>query len=235
MYTASPVLNIVLIPLHVGKAGVCCVPTYRKRTFVDSSASRRYTKPSTPIIYKSPLHNRPPPPPPPPYPEERRGRGRGKKITNIATMQQSDAHYPPEPCPFCTIAAAFPFPSASVSSSSSSSSSWLWNASAAEERVKEEEQGRRQRRRARHQGGEEEAKEDVEAWRNSIPSDDESDCDKTSPSSFVVLRSRNVVAFLDILPMTRGEFFLYIVSFTFPSMAFNWIPPPSPPSPPCLC
>jgi diadenosine tetraphosphate (Ap4A) HIT family hydrolase len=29
--------------------------------------------------------------------------------------------------------------------------------------------------------------------------------DKTSPSSFVVLRSADVVAFLDILPMTRGH------------------------------
>ncbi|KAF2018835.1 HIT-like protein [Aaosphaeria arxii CBS 175.79] len=38
-----------------------------------------------------------------------------------------------------------------------------------------------------------------------IPSDDASDPAKTTPSSFVVLASRNVVAFLDILPMTRGH------------------------------
>jgi hypothetical protein len=39
-----------------------------------------------------------------------------------------------------------------------------------------------------------------------VPRDEESHPDKTNPSSFVVLRSRDVVAFLDILPMTGGEF-----------------------------
>ncbi|RMZ68947.1 histidine triad [Pyrenophora seminiperda CCB06] len=38
-----------------------------------------------------------------------------------------------------------------------------------------------------------------------IPDDEESAPEKTSPSSFVVLRSRDVVAFLDILPMTGGH------------------------------
>lgn len=38
-----------------------------------------------------------------------------------------------------------------------------------------------------------------------MPGDDEADVEKTDPSSFVVLRSRDVVAFLDILPMTRGH------------------------------
>jgi hypothetical protein len=38
-----------------------------------------------------------------------------------------------------------------------------------------------------------------------VPSDEEAAVEKTSPSSFVVLRSRDVVAFLDILPMTVGH------------------------------
>ena len=41
--------------------------------------------------------------------------------------------------------------------------------------------------------------------KESIPKEEESDPEKTSPSSFVVLRSRDVVAFLDILPMTGGH------------------------------
>ncbi|KAI8936292.1 hypothetical protein NX059_006712 [Plenodomus lindquistii] len=80
-------------------------------------------------------------------------------------MQETDLHYPPESCPFCSIAAAFPFPSPPP----------LWQGG------KKEELGR------------------------CVPSDEESDCEKTSPSSFVVLRSRDVVAFLDILPMTGGH------------------------------
>lgn len=80
-------------------------------------------------------------------------------------MQETDLHYPPESCPFCGIAAAFPFPSAAPS---------LWE-----------------------RGDDELAR--------CVPSEQESDCEKTSPSSFVVLRSMNVVAFLDILPMTGGH------------------------------
>lgn len=38
-----------------------------------------------------------------------------------------------------------------------------------------------------------------------VPADEEADVDKTSPGSFVVLRSRDVVAFLDILPMVGGK------------------------------
>jgi hypothetical protein len=38
-----------------------------------------------------------------------------------------------------------------------------------------------------------------------VPREDELDVERTQPSSFVVLRSKDVVAFLDILPMTRGE------------------------------
>jgi hypothetical protein len=45
-------------------------------------------------------------------------------------------------------------------------------------------------------------KEELE---RSVPGEEESDPEKTRPSAFVVLRNRDVVAFLDILPMTRGE------------------------------
>lgn len=38
-----------------------------------------------------------------------------------------------------------------------------------------------------------------------MPDEEEGDdTERTSPSSFVVLRSRDVVAFLDILPMVGG-------------------------------
>lgn len=41
-----------------------------------------------------------------------------------------------------------------------------------------------------------------------MPDEEEGDdTERTSPSSFVVLRSRDVVAFLDILPMVGGKFF----------------------------
>ncbi|OAL50720.1 HIT-like protein [Pyrenochaeta sp. DS3sAY3a] len=78
-------------------------------------------------------------------------------------MNEADLHYPPDTCPFCTIATAFPYPESPPRSS------------AAEELAR------------------------------CVPSDDEADCEKTSPSSFVVLRARGVVAFLDILPMTGGH------------------------------
>lgn len=78
-------------------------------------------------------------------------------------MNEIDLHYPPDACPFCNIAAAFPCPEAP-----------LWS-------------GR------------------DEALGRSVPSDEEADFEKTSPSSFVVLRSKDVVAFLDILPMTGGK------------------------------
>jgi hypothetical protein len=43
-----------------------------------------------------------------------------------------------------------------------------------------------------------------------VPGEDEVQEGKTEPSSFVVLRSRDVVAFLDILPMTGGMFWFLI-------------------------
>jgi len=92
-------------------------------------------------------------------------------------MQETDLHYPPETCPFCNIAAAFPFPSPAESSPQ------LWTSS---------------------------SKSKSAELASCIPDDAESAPEKTSPSSFVVLRSRDVVAFLDILPMTGGECLYFI-------------------------
>ena len=77
-------------------------------------------------------------------------------------MREIDLHYPPEACPFCNIAAAYPPPS-----------SPLWDPQ----------------------------EEDLEKC---VP-DGEVESDRTDPGSFVVMRSRDVVAFLDILPMVGGE------------------------------
>jgi hypothetical protein len=41
----------------------------------------------------------------------------------------------------------------------------------------------------------------------SVPGEEEVSEDLTTPSSFMVLRSKGVVAFLDIAPMVRGMFF----------------------------
>lgn len=87
-------------------------------------------------------------------------------------MQETDLHYPPETCPFCTIASAYPVPS------SNSNNGGLWSKKLTEE----------------------------EELRNAVPTEEECGVEKTSPSSFVVLRTRDVVAFLDILPMVGGEF-----------------------------
>lgn len=43
---------------------------------------------------------------------------------------------------------------------------------------------------------------------DAVPPEEECGVDKTNPSSFLVMRSREVVAFLDILPMTGGELLL---------------------------
>lgn len=94
-------------------------------------------------------------------------------------MQETDLHYPPETCPFCNIAAAFPFPAPS-----SSNSPTLWTS-----------------RSKSH-----------ESYLDCVPKDGESDPEKTNPSSFVVLRSKDVVAFLDILPMTGGKFHVHVVT-----------------------
>ncbi|KAJ4990046.1 hit domain-containing protein [Stagonosporopsis vannaccii] len=78
-------------------------------------------------------------------------------------MQETDLHYPPDACPFCGIAAAYPIP---------------------------------------HQTGLWSKKEVVG---DAVPSEEECEVEKTSPSSFLVMRTRDVVAFLDILPMTGGH------------------------------
>ena len=77
-----------------------------------------------------------------------------------------ERHYPPDACPFCAIAAAYPPPSLH-------SSGKLWN--------KKEELG------------------------DAVPKEGECDVEKTDPSSFLVMRTKDVVAFLDILPMTGGR------------------------------
>jgi hypothetical protein len=80
-------------------------------------------------------------------------------------MNETDLHYPPDTCPFCNIASAYPFPERTVG---------LW------------EDGSKELERC-------------------VPGEVEADdVEKTSPSSFVILRSHDVVAFLDILPMVGG-------------------------------
>ncbi|KAF2266846.1 HIT-like protein [Lojkania enalia] len=78
-------------------------------------------------------------------------------------MNEIDLHYPPEACPFCNIASAFPAPSSSLRTPT-------YTEQAA-----------------------------------SIPTEKEADHEKVSPNAYVVLASRDVVAFLDILPMTRAH------------------------------
>ncbi|KAF2743142.1 HIT-like protein [Sporormia fimetaria CBS 119925] len=82
-------------------------------------------------------------------------------------MNELDLHYPPDACPFCNIASAFPASSPSASSPSASTS---W-----------------------------------EKLRASVPDDNVANPEKTSPSCFIVLASDEVIAFLDILPMTRAH------------------------------
>jgi hypothetical protein len=79
-------------------------------------------------------------------------------------VNELDLHYPPDACPFCNIAAAYP----------PSSASPLWSPSET-------------------------------SLSSCIPSDTNSNPEKTTPSSFIVLSSPDVIAFLDILPMTGGH------------------------------
>lgn len=89
-------------------------------------------------------------------------------------MQETDLHYPPDACPFCAIAAAYPEPH---SHSQDSSKPALWTKKRTE----------------------------LQELRDAVPDEGECGVEKTSPSSFLVMRSRGVVAFLDILPMTGGK------------------------------
>ena len=82
-------------------------------------------------------------------------------------MNEVDAHYPADSCPFCSIAGAFPSP--------------------------EEHQPQQQR--------------EQQQLSAAVPDELECEPERTSPSSFVVLRSPHVLAFLDILPMTAGMSF----------------------------
>ena len=119
------------------------------------------------------------------------------KHTVAAKMQETDLHYPSETCPFCTIAAAHSFPpTTSTSTSTSTSPASLWRST---------------------------SKQDHDLLMQSVPTEEESDPEKTSPSSFVVLRSRDVVAFLDILPMTGGKFCsISLFAFCTPIMRVWW-------------
>jgi hypothetical protein len=80
-------------------------------------------------------------------------------------VNELDLHYPPDACPFCNIAAAFP----------ATASSPLWQPTQAD-------------------------------LMDAVPSEAASNPEKTSPNAFVVLAGKDVMAFLDILPMTRGKF-----------------------------
>jgi hypothetical protein len=86
-------------------------------------------------------------------------------------MQETDLHYPPDACPFCGIAAAYPV-----------KDSGLWN-----------------------------KKEELQ---DAVPNEEECNVEKTSPSSFLVMRTRDVVAFLDILPMTGGKLKAFVMFAT---------------------
>ena len=44
-----------------------------------------------------------------------------------------------------------------------------------------------------------------EELQDAVPEEGECNVEKTSPSSFLVMRTSDVVAFLDILPMTGGK------------------------------
>lgn len=94
-------------------------------------------------------------------------------------VSELDLHYPPEACPFCGIAAAFPFKFSDTSTSSPSSN---LNSTA-----------------LTRTGS---ARRDLAAC---VPDEDAADPTRTSPSSFIILASEDVIAFLDILPMTRGH------------------------------
>jgi hypothetical protein len=102
--------------------------------------------------------------------EEKEGKGE----RDIIMPSELDLHYPPEACPFCGIAAAFPCNTSSTTTSTASTSSI--------QPISKEGD-----------------------LMSCIPDEEASDSTKTSPSSFIILASEDVIAFLDILPMTRGH------------------------------
>jgi hypothetical protein len=89
--------------------------------------------------------------------------------------QDLDEMYP-QSCPFCTIARAYPSPPTAPTSSTELSSSPSYPSSSIPQ---------------------------SDSLLQYVPST--VDVEKTSPSCFLVLSSPHVVAFLDILPMTRGH------------------------------
>ncbi|UPX11139.1 uncharacterized protein EKO05_0001762 [Ascochyta rabiei] len=91
-------------------------------------------------------------------------------------MQETDLRYPADACPFCAIVGAYPDTHVD-SNDGNRESHGLWK-----------------KRRS-----------EAEVLRDAVPEEEECGVEKTSPSSFVVVRARDVVAFLDILPMTRGH------------------------------
>ncbi|CAI6248260.1 unnamed protein product [Periconia digitata] len=113
-------------------------------------------------------------------------------------VSELDLHYPSESCPFCNIAQAYPEPQPEPSrkgdSASASSKSLLWSppSPTRETRTYQEEE-----------------KREESSLQSCVPRDDgdvgSANPDRTSPASFVVLASQEVVAFLDILPMVGGH------------------------------
>ena len=95
-------------------------------------------------------------------------------------MNEIDAHYPPEACPFCTIAAAYPACPPKLSLPR------LWT--------------KHQEKEGEGPGGLEGLDLD-----NCIP-EGKVEVGRTEPGSFVVLAGKGVVAFLDILPMVGGMY-----------------------------
>jgi len=78
-------------------------------------------------------------------------------------MNELDKHFPPEACPFCAIASAYP-----------AHSTPLWSSKS-------------------------------QLLSSCVPTDEQADPEKLNPNSFVILSSPDVIAFLDILPMTGGH------------------------------
>ncbi|KAF2637045.1 HIT-like protein [Massarina eburnea CBS 473.64] len=92
-------------------------------------------------------------------------------------MNELDLHYPPDSCPFCGIAKAYPEPGSRRPGLQNSSN-------------KESTEAR--------------AESDLGSLEACVPRG-EVQGERTSPSSFVVAASKHVVAFLDILPMVGGH------------------------------
>ncbi|PVI08517.1 HIT-like protein [Periconia macrospinosa] len=103
-------------------------------------------------------------------------------------VSELDLQYPPEQCPFCNIARAYQEPGSKPKNAKAKSA--LWNPPS-----------------QRRLSGEVDGKEEV-SLESCVPQDHGEngvDPERTSPASFVVLASKDGVAFLDILPMVGGH------------------------------